>query len=290
MSEHSDNSALVIHPPAQIAQAGSDDEVIQIWIRAKGSDKTRREYKRDIALFRRFTGSKTLNRIKVGELQDYQGFLERMNYSASSQARMTAVVKSLFTFAQKIGYLQFNAAAVLKLPAKPDRRGERIISESTVMQMIVTEKNPRNQLIIRTLFITGARVSELCNLRWRDLQAYLESGVLSLFGKGGKSRTVRLPRKLFDDLEALRGQENEKIFPVTSNMIWRIIKAAGRRAGAGDRISPHWLRHGHASAAHSRGASLKLVQETLGHQNLNTTGIYVHARPEDSSSLYVGIE
>ena len=281
---------LIVVPPAPIAQASTDDEVIQIWLRSKGSDKTRREYKRDIALFCRFTNATPLNQVKVSVLQDYQGFLERMKYGLSTQGRMIAVVKSLFTFCQKIGYLQFNAAAVLKLPPKPDRRGERIISESTVMQMIVTEKSERNQLIIRTLFITGARVSELCNLRWRDLQAYLESGVLSLYGKGGKSRTVRIPRKLFDDLEALRGPEDDRIFPLSSNMIWRLVKKAAARCGAGDRISPHWLRHGHATAAHSRGASLKLVQETLGHQNLNTTGIYVHARPEDSSSLYLGIE
>lgn len=288
MSEESNSLAKV--QPAPIAQASTDDEVIQIWLRAKGSDKTRREYKRDIALFRRFTGNAQLNQVKVSILQDYQAFLERMKYSLSTQGRMIAVVKSLFTFCQKIGYLQFNAAAVLKLPAKPDRRGERIISESTVMQMIVTEKNERNKLIIRTLFITGARVSELCNLRWRDLQAYLESGVLSLYGKGGKSRAVRIPRKLFDDLDQRRGADDELIFPLSANMVWRLVKKAAIRAGAPAGISPHWLRHGHATAAHSRGASLKLVQETLGHQNLNTTGIYVHARPEDSSSLYLGID
>ena len=276
--------------PAPVAQASTDEEVIQIWLRSKGSDKTRREYKRDVALFRRFTGSAPLNQVKVSVLQDYQEFLERMKYSLSTQGRMIAVVKSLFTFCQKIGYLQFNAAAVLKLPAKPDRRGERIISESTVMQMILTEKNERNKLIIRTLFITGARVSELCNLRWRDVQVYLDSGVLSLYGKGGKSRAVRIPRKLFDDLDQIRTQDDDFVFPLGPNMVWRIVKKAAIRAGAPSSISPHWLRHGHATAAHSRGASLKLVQETLGHQNLNTTGIYVHARPEDSSSLYLGID
>ncbi|MBV8883585.1 MAG: site-specific integrase [Chroococcidiopsidaceae cyanobacterium CP_BM_RX_35] len=53
------------------------------------------------------------------------------------------------------------------------------------------------------------------------------------------------------------------------------------------KVSAHWLRHAHASHAMDRGAPVHLVKETLGHANVATTGRYLHARPTDSSSLYL---
>lgn len=72
----------------------------------------------------------------------------------------------------------------------------------------------------------------------------------------------------------------------------RIVKAAALRVPGLDRtvanaVSPHWLRHAHASHSMDRGAPVHLVKETLGHANIATTGRYLHARPTDSSSLYL---
>jgi integrase/recombinase XerD len=64
------------------------------------------------------------------------------------------------------------------------------------------------------------------------------------------------------------------------------VKLAGRRAGL-ETVSPHWLRHAHASHALDRGAPIHLVQATLGHANINTTGRYLHARPKESSSRFL---
>ena len=72
----------------------------------------------------------------------------------------------------------------------------------------------------------------------------------------------------------------------------RIVKAAAKRVpgleeAVADAVSPHWLRHAHASHAMDRGAPVHLVKETLGHANIATTGRYLHARPTDSYSLYL---
>ena len=72
----------------------------------------------------------------------------------------------------------------------------------------------------------------------------------------------------------------------------RIVKAAAKRVPGleevvAENVSPHWLRHAHASHAMDRGAPVHLVKETLGHANIATTGRYLHARPTDSSSLYL---
>lgn len=67
------------------------------------------------------------------------------------------------------------------------------------------------------------------------------------------------------------------------------MRAAAQRAGIPAPVSPHWLRHAHASHALDRGAPIHLVQATLGHASMTTTGHYAHARPEDSSARYLSV-
>jgi site-specific recombinase XerD len=71
--------------------------------------------------------------------------------------------------------------------------------------------------------------------------------------------------------------------------VWRIVRAAAERAGIAAGVSPHWLRHAHASHALDRGAPVYLVSSTLGHADLRTTSAYTHARPGDSSARYLGV-
>ena len=63
--------------------------------------------------------------------------------------------------------------------------------------------------------------------------------------------------------------------------------AAARKAGLEQKVSPHWMRHAHASHALDRSAPIHLVQATLGHASVSTTGRYLHARPTESSSFYL---
>jgi integrase/recombinase XerD len=74
---------------------------------------------------------------------------------------------------------------------------------------------------------------------------------------------------------------------LTPVQVHRIVKQAAQRAGLSDRVSAHWLRHAHASHALDRGAPVSLVQATLGHASVATTGRYLHARPNDSSARYL---
>jgi integrase/recombinase XerD len=69
----------------------------------------------------------------------------------------------------------------------------------------------------------------------------------------------------------------------------RIVAKAAARAGLELSVSPHWLRHSHATHALERGAPIHLVAATLGHASVATTGKYLHARPTDSSSNYLAI-
>jgi integrase/recombinase XerD len=132
-------------------------------------------------------------------------------------------------------------------------------------------------------------------LTWSDIVARDRGQVqLSVLGKGGIVRQVLLPEAVSRALLSLRGDAgaNDAVFAsqktdarLTERAVLGIVKRAAARAGIDAPVSPHWLRHAHASHAIDRGATVPEVQSTLGHGNIATTSGYLHARPESSSGL-----
>src|SRR5262249_2113456 len=162
--------------------------------------------------------------------------------------------------------------------------------------MIALEPSQRNRLILKTLYFGAFRVSELCGLRWRDLTSRGEQGQITVFGKGNKTRAVLLPRTLWKELQELRCEagDDDPVFrsrhgrrQLDQSQVLRIVRAAALRAGTKTKVSPHWLRHAQASHSLDRGAPIHLVQATLGHASVATTGRYLHARPTESSGKYL---
>jgi len=117
---------------------------------------------------------KSLALITLSNLQAFRDSLTAL--APSSQAPTLAAVKSLLAFVRKIGYLTFNVGAALQLPKTKNTLAERILQESEVQQMFTMEPNARNWLILKTFYYAGLRVSELCGLCWKDLQARDEEG------------------------------------------------------------------------------------------------------------------
>lgn len=280
----------------QVQQAGNDETLVTFWLKSKASQKTRIEYERDIQRFLAFV-SKPLGMVTLGDLQDYADSLAE-TFAVGSRQRMLASVKSLFTFAHKLGYLPFDPGKAIKLPAAKNTLAERILSEEEIFSIISNEPDARNKMLLRLLYVSGGRVSEVVSLKWKDLQARNDGGQVTLFGKGGKTRVVLIPAKTWKDLQGLKSDAtaNDPVFVsrkgghLTAVQVWRIMVAAAQRAGIDGNVSPHWFRHSNATHSLERGASLPLVQQTLGHSNIATTGKYLHARPSDSSGLYLIIQ
>lgn len=131
----------------------------------------------------------------------------------------------------------------------------------------------------------------------RDFQERDDSAQVTVFGKGGRTRHVLLSVGTWEVLSAIRDNavEDAPVFisrkgtPLSVSQAFRIVRAAARRAGVEKDVSPHWLRHCHGSHALDRGAAVHLVQATLGHSSVATTGRYLHARPTESSSKYLAV-
>jgi integrase/recombinase XerD len=278
------------------AQDGSQDSrLVELWLAGKSSPHTRRAYAADAALFLRFV-AKPLYRVTLADFEIWAAHLGQGNLKTASRNRSLTAVKSLLSFAQQTGYLPFNVGAAVKLLPNRDFLAQRILEESEVSRLIEAASWGRNRILLKLLYATGARVSELCGLKWADAVARKEGGQLTLFGKGGKTRTILLKPAVWELLVSLRrdGRPQDPIFPsrkggtpLDPSQVRRIVYAAARRAGLEQKVSPHWMRHAHASHALDRKAPIHLVQATLGHASVSTTGRYLHARPTESSGFYL---
>lgn len=274
-------------------QADSDQHLIELWLHGR-SRHTIRAYRKDAG---RFIGvvEKPLHRVTLADIQGFAGQLVESGLEPTSAYRTMSAVKSLFAFGHRLGYLPFDVARPLRLPALRNALAERILEETDVLRMIALESMPRNKCIVLTLYAGGLRVAELCSLNWSDLQTRETAGQITVFGKGGKTRTILMPESVWNALMSLRkdAREGDPVFRsrkgghLDESQVWRIVRKASKRAGIEKAVSCHWLRHAHASHALDRGAPIHLVQATLGHSSVASTGKYLHARPTDSSSNYL---
>jgi site-specific recombinase XerD len=271
-----------------------DTRLVELWLSLKSSPHTRRAYASDIARFLDFT-RKPLSVVTLADIQAWSQAAAARNLRPATRNRALSAVKSLLSFAQETGYLAFNVAVAMKLRPNPDGLAQRILDESEVARLIDRTQRLRDRALLSLLYTSGARVSELAQLKWCDLAPRGDAGQITVLGKGGKTRSILLKSRTWSLLNSLRRDDSTPAGPVFGSrqhghldpsQIRRIVYAASARAGL-PRISPHWLRHAHASHALDRNAPIHLVQATLGHASVSTTSRYLHARPTDSSSLYL---
>ncbi len=285
---------------SRVSQADDDLHLIRLWLQGKSSH-SQEAYVRDIEQFVDFVDL-PLNEIKLQHFWDWADHLKQKGALPATQARKLAAIKSLFSFAHRIGYLLFNVGAAVTLPNVPEKLSERILTEEDISQILAQTDTLRNRVLLKLFYASGARVSELSCLYWRAVitRNHNRQGQITLLGKGNKTRTLVIPASVWEELMELKSEmetsePNQPVFrsrkggALSRQQIWRIVRSAAKSAGFDQNISPHWLRHAHASHALDHGAPVHLVKESLGHQSLTTTSKYAHARPDESSSKYINI-
>ena len=282
-------------PAPRITSATSDDELVDSWLRVKGSKSlnTLYAYARIADEFRRFFNDRPLAALKIDDLADYTDSIKV--HGIATQRQRIFAVKSLLSYGQKTGYLQFNVGAALSAPAQKNNLAERFLSEEDIFKLIHAEEKTRNKLLLRLLYVSAARISEALALTWKDLTPRESGGQVALYGKGSKTRFVLLPDPLWSDLQAERQGDDAPVFtspkshgnPINRKTGWYIVKQAVKKSGINWNASCHWLRHAHATHALRRKADIKLVSATLGHSNVSVTNVYLDTQPGESSSTYL---
>jgi integrase/recombinase XerD len=228
-------------------------------------------------------------------------------YAPSSIARALVAVRSFHRFCLEEGFLAVDPSEEVGAPRVPLGIPKALTEDEVeaLLGAVVgdTARALRDRAIVETLYATGVRISELVGLDRRDLD--LDDGLVRVLGKGSKERIVPVGRSARDALTAYlaagrpqlarpdrsaRGGEavilNVRGGRLSRQSCWKIVRAAGERAGLSGRLSPHVLRHSCATHMLERGADIRVVQELLGHASLSTTQVYTRVSPERLRAVY----
>src|SRR5215475_6542122 len=280
---------------ARATRADTDEELLSSWLSSLTSTHTRRNFE---TTARGFLAGLPMG-LRAATVEDVRDALAAItgNKSEASARQYVLRVKSLLSYAQRVGYTHFNAGAVIKVRSDAAHRGanlaKRIITEVQVSLLIRAAPSKRDRVLLEVIYARGLRISEAVNLTWSDVIQRDDRVQLSITGKGGKVRQVLLPEIVSRSLLSLRDDAgvNDPVFgsrkggALAERTVNDMVKRAAAKAGIEAPVSPHWLRHAHGSHAIDRGATLPEVQNTLGHDNIATTSGYFHARPDSSSGL-----
>jgi len=186
------------------------------------------------------------------------------------------------SFAHQQGYISHNYGAALKAPQAHQAAHTKVASRGDVNAIMeVAEHRPMDEAMIKVLYYTGCRVSELCGIKWQDIEGGAEGAYLHIIGKGNKKRVVPLHQKAIQAIQAL-DRISDHVFstskgnPLHRSQVNRSIKRICKEAGVDRPISPHWFRHSNATHSIENGAAITTMQKRLGHSDPKTTMIYVH--------------
>lgn len=278
---------------SKVTRAISDPEMILSWLTNKQSTHTIQQYTYTIQQFMEFMG-KDLSSVMLEDIQDYLRSLTLRKQKASTIKVKLMIIKSLFSYCVKTGYLKVNPASMIENPKVNETISEKLLTVKDVKQLIDHALTTRDKLLVKVMFGLGLRVSETVNLKWSNFRVSDEVVNVSLIGKGSKQRTILVIRNLWEELQELKQDGIDYLFtayqrnsPLRRNSAHTLLKKIAKRAGLSEQLSCHWLRHSHATEAIKGGCDLSLLQQSLGHSSITTTQKYLCLRVGEGSGNYI---
>jgi integrase/recombinase XerD len=212
------------------------------------------------------------------QIYDVKLFLAELIDKYSNKSRSLAVSSLRFFF--KYVVERPDIFVKLEVPKK-EKKLPIVLTPVEVKSLIDVTEHAKSKLILKMLYSSGLRVSELVNLTPKDLDFSQNIGWVRK-GKGSKDRLFKIAESLTKQLQKylLKHPENKFVFsenePMSVRNIQLIVKTATQKAGITKKVSPHTLRHSFATALLDAGENLLVIQQLLGHENLETTKIYTH--------------
>ena len=240
-------------------------------------------------------GDSGWGQVDLDLLVDYVALLRgKKGYRDTTTARKVAALKSCFNYLVDEGIISENPAEYLVSP-KVGRSLPKFLTEEETERLLAqpakkdTPEGKRDLAMLEALYATGMRVTELVSLNTRDVN--LKEAYIRCRGKGDKERMVYLyphatevltkyAEHVRPKLNAVKSEQalflNRRGERLTRQWLWTIIKGYAEDAGIAKQITPHTLRHSFATHMLRGGASLRHVQELLGHASIATTQVYTH--------------
>lgn len=245
-------------------------------------------YGENLLLLKNYT-NKDLISLKKEDIKD---FLDNVEATARTKAHYLTVFNSFYKYLVFMDKIKSNPCDGIKAPKLEKKLPTYLTNEEIAKLFNIRLTKPvdyRNKAILEVMYATGARISEVINLELNQID--FEECIIRVVGKGKKERIIPLDDVAIEVLDnyinnyrpfLIKNETCNYVFlnkngeKISRQMIFKILKNLANKAGITKEISPHTLRHSFASNLLNNGADLRVIQELLGHENLETTEIYSH--------------
>ena len=234
----------------------------------------------------------------------YLAWLQQIGYARTSVSRKLSALRTLFKWLKRMGIVERDP-----LPArgafKLDSRLPRFLSQNEAEKLVTSpdpssEKRIRDKALLELIYAAGLRVSEVGGLNLDSVN--LDTRELRVTGKGSKDRVALIGQSARDALKVYLAEVRSAVGPVgteealfvnrygnrlSERSIQKIVREYATRAGLGNQVHTHTLRHTFATHMLEGGADLRVVQELLGHSSPATTQIYTHITGKEARQAYM---
>lgn len=237
--------------------------------------------------------SKYLNKDLINATRDdIKNFFDNFDGDVKTKAHYLTVLNSFYKYLLFMGKCSINPCDGIKHPKLSKKLPEYLTSEEINKLFDIRLTKPidyRNKAMLEVLYATGTRISELINLELNQID--FDECIIRVTGKGKKDRIIPIGDTAMDALKnyilnyrifLIKTNDNNYVFlnkngsKISRQGFFKILKGLAFDAGIKKDISPHTIRHSFATNLLNNGADLRIIQELLGHENLQTTEIYSH--------------
>ena len=268
-------------------------------VERQGSAHTLDAYRRDLAALQAWSQAQGLALLALdgNDIRAFVASEHRRGLSPKSLQRRLSACRSLYRWLLKQGEIAASPAEAVRAPKAPRKLPQVLDVDEAVQLVEVATDAPlglRDRALLELFYSSGLRLSEVCALKWRDLD--FAQGLVSVLGKGSKQRIVPVGSHARTALQAWRdevhGTDDTPVFPgrggrpITPRAVQLRIKQLAMKQGVFKRIHPHLLRHSFASHVLESSGDLRGVQELLGHADIATTQIYTHLDFQHLAKVY----
>jgi site-specific recombinase XerD len=219
-------------------------------------------------------------------VNDFLSFVSSMQtYKPKTFHRIISTLSSFYRFLYSQGIVTANPLTGIDRP-RIKQQEVKYLKHNQVLRLIDSIDDIRDKLIVRTIYATGVRVSELCGINIEDID--FDEHTIRIRGKGDKIRTVFVDDDTLQDILTFIGKRivgplfvGQQGKHISSRAIQHIFKHYAPQG-----ITPHKIRHSYASELYKRSKNLRVVQENLGHTSIKTTEIYLHTDIDERRQVY----
>lgn len=278
------------------------------------SKKTLQAYEIDLSQFQQYQDYKSLDidEFDKHKVKDYIHHLYEQGLKAKTIKRKVAVIKAFFTYLEFDEVILVSPFRKMKIQIKEPKLLPKTIELKEIIKILkfLYKKKEafsnkdiysykalvRDLSIVETLFSTGMRVSELCNIKQSNIN--LQAGIIKIKGKGDKERVIQIcdseVKKILKEYSELFNDQikHTKCFfinrfdnQISEQSVRLMIKKYQKMVGIDKHLTPHMFRHSFATLLLEEGVDVRYIQHMLGHSSISTTQIYTKVNMKQQKKI-----